>query len=465
MIREKFRKINQWLWEAPREEKEGMRVPARIYASSKILQETEEEALKQLISISKIPGIVSYALAMPDIHSGYGPPIGGVGAIDKEKGIISPSFIGFDENCGVRVLTSGVKKEEIKKHIDKLSTELYRKVPSGVGQKGSLKLSSEEMEKVLQEGFFFLASRSLANQEDIRNCEDGGKIKDARPDFVSEEAKKRGREQLGTLGSGNHFLEIQEVEKIFNKEEARKMGLFEQQVVFMIHTGSRGLGHQNCGDYLKEARKIMGKYDTPALEKELLSFPFNSPEGKRFFGAMSAACNFAFANRQVITESVRKAFHRTMGRSVELKLLYDVAHNIAKIEKHEIAGKEKELLVHRKGATRAFPGQPVIIPGSMGTSSYILVGREKGKDSFYSVSHGAGRRLSRKAAKKRISGKETIKKLERKGIIVKCGSTKGISEEAPETYKDIEEVVEVIYNAGLSERVAKLKPIAVIKGE
>ena len=462
MRKKDFQKINDWLWEY--KESEGG-IPARLYASEKLLEETEEKALEQLIDMTKLPGIVSYALAMPDIHSGYGPPIGGVGAIEEEKGVISPSFIGFDQNCGVRILTSEIKREEAQKEMERLAKELYREVPSGLGKGGSLKLNVEELKKVLEGGAPYLVSLDRGEERDIENCEEEGKMKEARSEAVSGKAKERGRGQLGTLGSGNHFLEVQEVKRIFSKEKAEKMGLFEGQVVVMVHTGSRGLGHQNCSDHLKEAKDSMEKYNMPFINKDLTYFPYHSEEGGRFFSAMAAACNYAWANRQMITFRARRAWRKVFGKREKLSLLYDVAHNIAKKEVHKVSEKEEEFIVHRKGATRAFPEQPVIIPGSMGTSSYILIGKESGHASFYSASHGAGRRLSRNAAKKNISGKETVKGLQKRGINIKCGSLAGISEEAPEAYKDIEEIVNVVYNAGLADKFAELRPLAVIKGE
>ncbi len=463
MKKEKFKRINDWTWEAKKEE--GMRVPARVYASRKILEETEEDALGQLMDIARIPGIVSYALAMPDIHSGYGPPIGGVGAMDKKEGVISPAFIGFDQNCGVRILTSQVKKSELKGRLNKIAEEVHRMIPAGLGKGGGLKLSAKDIDNVLEGGAPYLVSRGWGEEGDIERCEERGRMKEARADLLSRKSKERGKGQLGTLGSGNHFLEIQEVKEIFDEKRARDMGLFKNQVVFMIHTGSRGLGHQNCSDYLEVAKRFMKKSNMPLINKDLTYFPFYSEEGQKFFGSMASACNYAWANRQVITSFVRDSWKKIFGKKERLMLLYDVAHNIAKIEKHEVKEEEKELIVHRKGATRAFPEQPVIIPGSMGTSSYVLSGTKEGSSSFYSTSHGAGRRLSRKAAKKTISGKETIKRLEKKGIMVKCTSVSGISEEAPESYKDIEEIIEVIYNAKLSNKVAKLTPLAVVKGE
>ncbi|MCD5396072.1 MAG: RtcB family protein [Candidatus Pacebacteria bacterium] len=470
-------KIDEYLWEIPKSFRSDMRVPARIYASEKLLEKTEDEALIQLINTTTMPGIVKYAIAMPDIHSGYGPPIGGVGAMKLPEGVISPGFVGYDENCGVRLLKSELKKKEIKPYLERLSQEIQKEVPSGLGRGGKIKLSIEQINRVLEGGVPYLVERGYGQKEDVENCEHQGRMEMADTTCISEKAKQRGRDQLGTLGSGNHFMEIQKVEEILDEEIAKEFGLFKDQVVIMIHTGSRGLGHQNCTDYLRLLMPIYPKYGIKLPDKELCCVPFNSPEGQRFFKAMSSACNFAWANRQMITYYVRKAWRRVIGKE-KLTLLYDVAHNIAKIEEHEVNGKKMKLIVHRKGATRAFPanhpelperyqktGQPVIIPGSMGTASYVLVGTEKSKDAWFTVCHGAGRTMSRKRAVKTISGREVVDKLSQKGILVKCYSFKGIAEEAPQAYKNVDEVVDVVHKVGLALKVAKLVPLAVIKGE
>ncbi len=478
MRKEDFIKINDYLWEIPKSFRHDMRVPARIYASEKLLRETEDEALIQLVNTTTMPGIVKYAIAMPDIHSGYGPPIGGVGAMKYPDGVISPGFVGYDENCGCRLLLSDYKEEEIKRYLDELATEIQKEVPSGLGRGRAIRLSIEQINKILEGGVPYLVERGYGEKEDIENCEHQGRMEMADAFCVSEKAKNRGRDQVGTLGSGNHFCEVQKVEEIFDEEVAEIFGLFKDQVVVMIHTGSRGLGHQNCTDYLRILMPIYPKYGIKLPDRELCCVPFNSPEGQRFFKAMSAACNFAWANRHMITYYVRKAWQKVLGKNVKLKLLYDVAHNIAKIEEHDVDGKKMKLIVHRKGATRAFPaghpeipdkykktGQPVLIPGTMGTASYVLVGTEKSKEAWYTVCHGAGRTMSRHAAVRQVSGEKVINKLKSKGIIVKCYSMRGIAEEAPIAYKDVKNVVEVVHNAGLSKKVAKLKPLAVIKGE
>jgi len=473
-----FKKITDYLWEIPKSFRHDMRVPARIYISERMFQEVESEALEQLVNTTTLPGIVKYAIAMPDIHSGYGPPIGGIGAMKYPEGVISPGFVGYDQNCGVRLLKSEYTEQEIKPHLDKIATEIQREVPSGLGRGRQKKLSIAQINKILEGGVPYLVEQGYGEEEDIENCEHKGKMEQADASCVSQRAKNRGRDQVGTLGSGNHFCEVQKVAEIFDEKIAEVFGLFKDQVVVMIHTGSRGLGHQNCTDYLRIVISAYPKYGIKLPDKELACVPFNSPEGQRFFKAMSAACNFAWANRHMIAHYVRKAWERVFGKGAKLKLLYDVAHNIAKIEDHEVNGEKMKLIVHRKGATRAFParhpeipekykevGQPVLLPGSMGTASYVLIGTEKSKEAWYTVPHGAGRTMSRHAAMRRISGSEVVRNLASKGIIVKCHSMRGIAEEAPLAYKDIESVVDVVHNAGLSKKVAKLVPLAVIKGE
>jgi tRNA-splicing ligase RtcB len=474
-----FKKISDWLWEIPKGFRADMRVPARIYVSEKMLEEVfRDKSIEQLINTATLPGIVKYAIAMPDCHEGYGFCIGGVAATKYPDGVISPGGVGYDQNCGVRLLLSDYSESEIKPHLEKLATEIQKEVPSGLGRGRQIKLSIEQINKILEGGVPYLVEQGYGEKEDIENCEHRGKMEMADANCVSQHAKNRGRDQVGTLGSGNHFLEIQKVAEIFDEEIAKEFGIFKNQIVVMIHTGSRGLGHQNCTDYLRIVIPAYPKYGIKLPDRELACVPFNSPEGQRFFKAMSAACNFAWANRQMVSHYVRKAWKKVLGEKTNLKLLYDVAHNIAKIEEHEVDGQRMKLIVHRKGATRAFPphhpelplryqktGQPVIIPGSMGTASYVLVGTEKSKEAFFTVCHGAGRTMSRHAAIRSLSGREIINQLEKKGIVVKCYSLKGIAEEAPQAYKNVDEVVEVVHNAGLSKKVAKLLPLAVIKGE
>ena len=473
-----FIKINDWLWEIPKSFRGDMRVPARIYTSEKMLEDIEEGAFTQVINVSTLPGIVKYSLAMPDIHWGYGFAIGGVAATKLPEGVISPSGIGFDINCGVRLLKSNSNQKEIKPYLEKLAVEMQGQVPSGLGRGRKIKLSVEQINRILEEGVRHLVEKGYGEKEDVENCEARGKLEWADAKAVSDRAKQRGRGQVGTLGSGNHFLEIQKVDEIFDQRAAETFELFKGQIVVMIHTGSRGLGHQVCTDYLKTVVQALQRYRIKLPDRELACAPFSSPEGQKYFKAMAAAANYAWSNRHMIMHYVRKAWQNVLGEKTKLTLLYDVAHNIAKIEEHEVNGKKMKLCVHRKGATRAFPpghpevperyrevGQPVLIPGTMGTASYVLVGTEKSAEAWYTVCHGAGRTMSRRAATRRFPGTEVVEDLENKGIIVKCKSFRGIAEEAPQAYKDIESVVDVVHNAGLSKKVARLVPLAVIKGE
>ena len=482
MISQKdLRKISDYLWEIPKSFREDMQVPARIYASEKMLQDSfKDRTLSQLLNVATLPGIQKYALVMPDAHEGYASPIGGVAAIKVEGGVISPGMQGYDINCGIRLLKSEYLEKEIKLSLDKLATEIQKEVPSGLGRGRKIKLGLQDLNKILEGGAQQMVKRGYGEKEDVENCEGGGRLEWADYLAVSERAKNRGRDQVGTLGSGNHFLEFQKVEAILNEEVAKSFGLFKDQVVIMIHTGSRGLGHQVCTDYLREFIPLMEqKYKIKVPDREFACVPFNSKEGQRAFGASGAAANFAWANRQMITYCIRKAFKSVLGeKSASLTLLYDVAHNIIKKEKYNIDNQEIEVAVHRKGATRAFPpgnpeipekyrlvGQPVLIPGSMGTASWVLSGKGSGEESFFTSCHGAGRRMSRKQATRIITGQEVIKQLSQKDIIVKCWSLRGIAEEAPIAYKDVDSVVNVVERAGLSGKVARLVPLAVIKGE
>ncbi len=465
-----LRRINDFLWEIPKTFRSDMRVPARIYVSEKMLNDAlKDRSIEQLVNLATLPGIVNYSLAMPDVHEGYGSPIGGVFATRIPEGVISPGAVGYDENCGVRLLTSPYSFDEIRPRLGNLATEIQRNVPSGLGKGHKVKLSSKELDKILEGGARELVHQGYGDQEDIENCEASGRLDWADSSEVSERAKIRGAAQVGTLGSGNHFLEIQKIDKIFDPAAAKAFGLFKGQAVIMIHTGSRGLGHQIATDYIKLMLKTMPKYGIVLPDRELACAPFNSPEGQKFFKAMACGANFAWANRQMITYYVREAWQKISGNK-DLKTLYDVAHNIAKLEDN--------LLVHRKGATRAFPpnhpeipekyrsvGQPVLIPGSMGTASYVLRGAEEGKESFYSTCHGAGRIMSRHQAVKTLSGEKIAEHLEKSGIVVRCYSMRGIAEEAPQAYKNIDEVAEVVHQSGLSKKVARMVPAAVIKGE
>lgn len=475
-----FVKINDYLWEIPKSFRSDMKVPARVYVSDKMLEQAlRDRSLEQLVNVASLPGIVKHSLAMPDIHEGYGFPIGGVAATDMNEGVISPGGVGYDINCGMRLLLSDYDYKEISGRLENLASEIQREVPSGLGRGRKVKLDTSSLNKILKRGAQALVEAGYGEREDIENCEANGALDFADPDAVSEKAKNRGRDQVGTLGSGNHFLEIQKVDQIFDQEAAKVFGLFKDQLVIMIHTGSRGLGHQIASDYIMLMMRAMNKYGIRLPDKELAACPLNSPEGRQYLSAMACGANFAWANRQMIAHYVRQSWKKILGENAsKLRPLYDVAHNIAKIEEHRVNGNKRKLIVHRKGATRAFPpnhpeipskyreaGQPVLIPGSMGTASYVLVGTESGEESFFSTCHGAGRTMSRHQAIRTISGQKIVSLLNSKGVVVKCRSFKGIAEEAPQAYKNINDVVEVVSQAGLSKKVAKLVPLAVIKGE
>lgn len=480
ILKKDLKKISDVLWEIPKTYRSDMRVPARFFASEKMLDDIlDDKSLTQLVNVATLQGIIGAAYAMPDIHEGYGFPIGGVAATKFPNGIISPGGIGYDINCGVRLLKSEITIDEIKNKLESLSREIFHWIPSGVGRGGNLKLSIKELNNVLQIGAKWMLQKNYATPEDINNIESNGCLSNADPEMVSEHAKKRGADQLGTLGAGNHFTEVGFVEEIYDEKIAEQLGIFKNQVTVLIHTGSRGLGHQVATDYIKIMMQKMTEYGIILPDKELACVPFNSPEGENYFNAMAAAANFAWANRQMISWQVRQAWKKELGDAGgKLSLLYDVAHNIAKIETHKIDGKEQKVILHRKGATRAFPpnhpelpahyqktGQPVLIPGSMGTSSYILTGTEQGmQKSFGSTCHGAGRKMSRKAAKREIQGKALRDELLKKGIWIRAGSVSGLAEEAPLAYKDVDQVVQVVHDAKIAKKIAKLKPCAVIKG-
>ncbi len=470
-----MKEVRPGVWEiAPRG---SMRVPLRIYGTKKIIKELEETAIKQGMNVASLPGIVKYSIMLPDAHQGYGFPIGGVAAFDVEEGVISPGGVGFDINCGVRVILTNLKEEEVRPKLKELADELYKNIPAGLGSEGKLKLSRAQLDEVMVEGVRWAIDMGYGWEKDVERIEENGRMEGADPDKVSEAARRRGAPQLGTLGSGNHFLEIQRVERIFDPAIAEAFGLFRGQVVIMIHTGSRGFGHQVASDYLRVMEKAMRKYGIRVPDKQLASVPFNTKEAQHYFAAMKAAVNFAFTNRQLITHWVRESFRKVFKEDPEdlgMNILYDVAHNIAKVEEHG----GQELVVHRKGATRAFApgrkeipeiyrdtGQPVLIPGSMGTASYILVGtRGAMEETFGSTCHGAGRVLSRTAAKKRWSGREIEEILERMGKEVRAVSYKVLAEEAPEAYKDVDEVIKSVELAGISRPVARNVPLGVVKG-
>jgi tRNA-splicing ligase RtcB len=468
-------KITDCLWEIPKSWRGDMHVPARIYADEKLLDKVfTDKSLEQLVNVATLPGVQKYALAMPDMHEGYGFPIGGVAAMDPEQGVISPGGVGYDINCGVRVLRSDLRIGDLGKNLSDLMDQLQRGIPSGLGRGGAMRLDNNSLKEVLEKGVKYVVGKGYGEKEDMENCEEEGSMREAQAAAVSDKAKQRGRDQLGTLGSGNHFLEVQKVDEIFDEATAQVFGLFKDQITVMIHSGSRGLGHQVCSDFVSVLRRALGKYKIQLKDLELACAPINSSEGQQYFAAMAAAANFAWANRQIMTHLVRQIWHKALGRlGGELKLIYDVAHNIAKMENQ----RGKVFCIHRKGATRAFAsgmaglpekykevGQPVLLPGTMGTASYLFLGQEKAAETFYSVAHGAGRLLSRHAALRVRSGQAVRDELEQKGIAVRTYSVKDLAEEAPLAYKDIDNVAWVMERAGLAKKVARLKPLGVLKG-
>ncbi|MBI5804099.1 RtcB family protein [Candidatus Pacearchaeota archaeon] len=454
----------------------NMLVPGVVFASPKLFEKIEKDAtLEQVKNVAQLPGIVEKSIAMPDAHQGYGFSVGGVAAFDLEKGIISPGGIGFDINCGVRLLRTNLEKKEFLKKREQILSEMYKQIPSGVGRGSEFKLGDKELGEVLEKGVRWAVENGYANSNDENHIEDKGCIHGANPRNVSQRAKARGKNQLGSIGAGNHFLEVQFVEEIFDEKIADTFSLSKNQVVVLIHTGSRGLGHQVASDYIRAMEKEFGWENLP--DRQLACAPINSKLGKEYLSAMAAAANFAFVNRQLITHKVRQSFEKYFSK-VKIEVVYDIAHNIAKFEEFSVNGRKQTLCVHRKGATRSFGkgrkeipqdyrevGCPVFIPGSMGTSSYVLVGTNDARDvSFASTAHGAGRVLSRTSAKKNLSLAEVKSKLKERDILIKAGSEKGILEEAPEAYKDVDEVVRVSDELGLGKKVAKLRPMGVVKG-
>ena len=473
-------RITDEIWEIPMSEKPGMLVPARIYATEGILQAMDSGVFDQVTNVACLPGIRRYALCMPDGHWGYGFPIGGVAAFDVQDGVISPGGVGYDINCGMRLIRTDLTLADVQPYLEKLMTELFRKVPAGVGASGFVRLSGEEFRRVMTHGARWCVERGYGWHRDLIRMEEGGCIEGADPSIVTDHAIKRGINQLGTLGSGNHYLEVQVVsnERIFDPVSAAALGITgHEQIVVMVHCGSRGFGHQVASDYLKIFEKAMRRYGITVKDQQLACAPFRSPEGQEYFSAMNCAANTAFANRQVITHQVREAFATVFGQSAEalgMELVYDVAHNIAKVERYA----EGELVVHRKGATRAFgpgspelpevfrqTGQPVICGGSMETGSYLLVGTDQAvRDTFGSTMHGAGRTMSRAQAKRTVSGAQLQQQMKQRGILVKAVSMSGLAEEAGLAYKDISEVVESVDRAGIIKKVLELRPIGNIKG-
>ena len=460
----------------------GMNVPVKIYADEPLLQKMlSDRTIMQARNVASIPGIVSHSVVLPDGHEGYGFPVGGVAAMDAEEGMISPGGVGYDINCGVRLLRSNLTEQTVRSKLKDLVNDLFSSIPSGVGSKGAVRLTNSELDEVLVNGVNWAIEHGYGSSNDSDVCEENGKIPDADPNKVSDKARKRGAPQLGSLGSGNHFLEIQKVAEIHDEEAANRMGIKEGTITILIHCGSRGFGHQVCSDYLRVAEQAMEKYNISLPDRELACVPNNSEEGESYRKAMFAALNFAWSNRQMITHWTRKSFERVFDQTesdLDMKLVYDVAHNIAKVEKHKVDGQERKLVVHRKGATRAFPshrdeipskyrdlGQPVLVPGSMGTSSWILLGKSNSMNlSFGSTAHGAGRTMSRSKARRNFTEDYVKKSLNDKGIFIKALTRDGVVEETPEAYKDVDSVVNVSHNLGIATKVAKLVPIGVIKG-
>ncbi len=478
-----LQQIDEYRWQIPMDYMSGMYVPGMIYADEQMISAIRQDNTPtQVANVACLPGIIRYSLAMPDIHWGYGLPIGGVAATEVEKGgVISPGGVGSDINCGVRLIRTNLTLSDIEKEIKVLIEMLFHNIPSGLGSKGNIKLSSSQLKEVLVKGARWAVMQGYGEPEDLLHTEEGGELAGANPDAVSSRAIERGYNQLGTLGSGNHFLEVQVVETVFDDRVATLFGLKKDQITLMIHSGSRGLGYQVCEDYLRSMGQTSQKYKITLPDRQLACAPFNSSEGKEYFGAMAAAANYAWANRQSLMHLTRKLFEnifKVSQRQLGMKLVYDVAHNIGKIEEHEIEGKIVKLCVHRKGATRAFTaghpavpedycdiGQPVIVPGDMDRGSYVMVGTPSGmKETFGTACHGAGRVLSRTKAMERAKGRKIDNELFAKNIIVRSASRETLAEEMPEAYKDVGEVVNILHNAGIARKIVKLKPLGVIKG-
>jgi len=473
--------IDSYRYRIPKQS--GMRVEGRIFADERLMKAIhQDQAILQVVNVAHLPGIVGYSYGMPDIHWGYGFPIGGVAGFDPEHGIVSPGGVGYDINCGVRLLRSDVTKDEISPLIKALVSCLFENVPTGVGShRGDFKIKSDEYEKLLTQGAQWIVNKGFGRKEDLDHIEKSGQILGADPEKPSERAKQRGKDQLGSLGSGNHFLEVQYVDEIYDDEIANALGLFMNQITVSIHTGSRGFGYQVCDDFLVTMLNASRKYGIELPDRQLCCAPIRSEEGKSYLAAMACAANFAFANRQMITHWVRETFEHILKKSSKdlgLDVVYDVCHNIATFERHQVRGVEKEICVHRKGATRAFPphhpqtpeaykavGQPVLIPGDMGRYSFVLVGTQRAyEETFGSTCHGAGRMMSRTQAKKTSEAKEIVERMEERGIYVRSAGIRTLQEEIPEAYKDVAQVVDVVEGAGISKKVARLRPLGVIKG-
>ena len=482
LAKEHIERVAELVWEIPKTFRDDMQVPARLYADEDLLDAALlDNSLVQLVNTATLPGIVKYAIAMPDIHQGYGFPIGGVVATRLPEGVISPGGVGYDINCGVRLLVSLVAVEEVQPYLEDLASRLSANCPSGVGSHGHLRLSDPELDQVLHEGSRWTLGKGYWSREDLDRTEEFGRIPGADAAFVSDRARERGRNQLGTLGAGNHFIEVDRVAEVYEDGAAARLGIYPGNIALQIHCGSRGLGHQICVDYVSRFQKTSRDYGIELPDRELVSAPFDSEEGQGYFRAMACAANFAFANRQLLAHLIRRSFDEVLTGKVknfELQQVYDIAHNMAKVEEHSVGGRSIRVCVHRKGATRAFGpgssvlpddlrdlGQPVLIPGSMGTASYVLLGTKAGmQETFGSTCHGAGRVMSRAKAKKMVRGIVLRDQLKSRGVLVCAGSMSGLAEEAPSAYKDVSRVVEVVHKLGIGRKIARLEPVAVIKG-
>ncbi len=483
MIRKQdLERIGDVVWQVPQGYRADMRVPARLYADEMLLEDAlQDKSVEQLVNTATLPGVIRYAIAMPDVHQGYGAPVGGVFATKMPEGVISPGAIGYDINCGVRLLASHASLEEVAPHIQDLASALYRNCPSGVGSEGTVPLNEQALDRVLETGSEWALAKGYARREDLDRTEEFGRLAGADAGMVSRRAKERGKDQLGTLGAGNHFIEVDRVAEVFDAEVADRLGLFPDQIVVQIHCGSRGLGHQVCTDYVGSFQQTVRDLGISLPDRELVCAPWESKPGQSYFKAMACAANFAFANRQVLAYHIRRSFEETLAGAIDdfdLYPIYDIAHNMGKIEEHEIENRRVKVCVHRKGATRAFGpgagvlppdlatiGQPVLIPGSMGTASYVLVGTAGSmSQTFGSTCHGAGRVMSRTQAKRTVRGDALRDELNARGIVIRAGSMPGLAEEAPQAYKDVSRVVQVVCRAGIARQVARLEPLAVIKG-
>jgi tRNA-splicing ligase RtcB len=477
-----LKRINDYEWEIPQTFRQDMRVPVRLFTTRRMLEEVmKDRSLEQAVNAATLPGLVGHVVVMPDMHQGYGFPIGGVAATRLPDGVISPGGIGYDINCGVRLLGSHISLESAEPYLDDLATALNQHCPSGVGQKGAVRMTEAELEAVCKQGSRWALKQGYASEADLRRTEEGGCVEGADPSKVSKRARERGRPQLGSLGAGNHFIEIDLVEEVLDLQAASVMGLEQGYLAVQIHCGSRGFGHQICTDYVQEFQGAVRRYGIHLVDRELVCAPLNSPEGQNYLGAMRCAANYAFANRQILAHSARKAFEQVLAGKVKdwyLHQVYDICHNMGKIETHTINGERMRVCVHRKGATRAFGpgapelpdeykaiGQPVLVPGSMGTASWVLVGTEASMNrSFGSTCHGSGRLMSRHEAKRRVRGETLRHDLEAEGIHIRAGSMVGLAEEAPQAYKDVDQVVGAVVGGGIARKVARLRPMAVIKG-